>query len=132
MLAEVARADAAGKPIVFLGWEPHPMNANYKMTYLTGGDDYFGPNLGGAEVMTNTRAGYAAECPNIGKLLTNQSFTLAMENEIMGAILDGGEDPEDAAKAWLAANPEAWKPWLDGVTAKDGGDAVAAVEKSLM
>jgi glycine betaine/proline transport system substrate-binding protein len=55
-----------------------------------------------------------------------------MENEIMGAILDGGEDPEDAAKAWLAANPEAWKPWLDGVTAKDGGDAVAAVEKSLM
>jgi glycine betaine/proline transport system substrate-binding protein len=132
MLAEVARADAAGKPIVFLGWEPHPMNANYKMTYLTGGDDYFGPNLGGAEVMTNTRAGYVAACPNIGKLLTNQSFSLAMENEIMGAILDGGEDPEDAAKAWLAANPEAWKPWLDGVTAKDGGDAVAAVEKSLM
>lgn len=41
MLAEVAKHDGAGQPIVFLGWEPHPMNANFKMTYLTGGDDFF-------------------------------------------------------------------------------------------
>lgn len=131
MLAEVARADKDGKPIVFLGWEPHPMNANFKMTYLTGGDDYFGPNFGGATVATNVRAGYVAECPNTGKLLQNLVFSLAMENEIMGAILNDGEDPSDAAKAWLAANPDAWKPWLDGVTTKDGGDAVAAVEAAL-
>jgi glycine betaine/proline transport system substrate-binding protein len=107
------------------------MNANFKMTYLTGGDDYFGPNLGGAIVATNTRAGYVAECPNQGKFLQNLGFTLAMENEIMGAILNKGADPRDAAKAWLAANPDAWKPWLDGVTAKDGSDAVAAVEAAL-
>lgn len=131
MLAEVARADKDGKPIVFLGWEPHPMNANFKMTYLTGGDDYFGPNFGGAIVATNVRAGYVAECPNQGKLLQNLVFSLPMENEIMGAILNDGEDPRDAAKAWLAANPDAWKPWLDGVTAKDGSDAVAAVTAAL-
>ncbi|QYZ71105.1 choline ABC transporter substrate-binding protein [Neotabrizicola shimadae] len=131
MLAEVARADKDGKPIVFLGWEPHPMNANFKMTYLTGGDDYFGPNFGGAIVATNVRAGYVAECPNQGKLLQNLVFSLPMENEIMGAILNDGEDPRDAAKAWLAANPDAWKPWLDGVTTKDGGDAVAAVTAAL-
>ena len=47
MLAQVARADRRGEPIVFLGWEPHPMNANHQMSYLTGGDDFFGPNLGG-------------------------------------------------------------------------------------
>jgi glycine betaine/proline transport system substrate-binding protein len=131
MLAEVAKRTDAGKPIVFLGWEPHPMNANFKMTYLTGGDDYFGPNFGGAVVDTNTRAGYVAECPNQGKLLQNLVFSLPMENEIMGAILNDGADPADAAKAWLAANPDAWKPWLDGVTTKDGGDAVAAVEAAL-
>ena len=66
MLAEVQRADKDGKPIVFLGWEPHPMNANFKMTYLSGGDEFFGPNYGGATVSTNTRAGYVAECPNTG------------------------------------------------------------------
>lgn len=131
MLAEVARSDAGGKAIIFLGWEPHPMNANFQMTYLTGGDDWFGPDFGGATVFTNTRGGYVGECPNTGKLLNNLSFSLAMENEIMGAILNDGTDPRDAAKTWLTANPDAWKPWLDGVTTKDGGDAVAAVEAAL-
>ena len=131
MLAQVARADKAGKPIVFLGWEPHPMNANFTMSYLSGGDDFFGPDFGGAEVMTNVRKGYVAECPNTGRFVSNLSFSLAMENEIMGAILDDGQAPEDAARAWLAANPDAWTPWLDGVTAKDGGDAVAAVAAAL-
>jgi glycine betaine/proline transport system substrate-binding protein len=131
MLAEVARKTEAGEPIVFLGWEPHPMNANFEMTYLTGGDDYFGPNLGGAIVATNTRAGYAAECPNTGALLQNLAFSLQMENEIMGAILNDGADPREAAKAWLAANPDAWQGWLAGVTTKDGGDAAAAVAAAL-
>jgi len=131
MLAQVSRADRREEPIVFLGWEPHPMNANHDMTYLTGGDEWFGPDLGGATVYTNTRAGYVAECPNVGKLLQNLSFTLAMENEIMGAILDDGEKPEKAATAWLAANPGVLAPWLDGVTTRDGGDAMAAVKTAL-
>lgn len=131
MLAQVERADGDAEPIVFLGWEPHPMNANFEMTYLPGGDDWFGPDLGGATVATNTRAGYVTECPNTGKLLQNLAFSLQMENEIMGAILNDGADPEVAAKAWLAANPAVWTPWLDGVTTKDGGDAVAAVTAAL-
>jgi glycine betaine/proline transport system substrate-binding protein len=131
MLAQVARADNEGIAVIFLGWEPHPMNANFKMTYLTGGDDFFGPNLGGAIVATNTRAGYVAECPNTGKLLSNLSFSLAMENEIMGAILNDGTDPREAAKTWLAAHPDVIGPWLDGVTTKDGGDAQAAVTAAL-
>ena len=130
MLAEVARA-GSDAPIIFLGWEPHPMNANFKMTYLTGGDDYFGPNLGGAIVATNVRAGYVTECPNVGKLLTNLVFTLPMENEIMAAILNDGTDPLEAAKAWMKANPAAIDGWLEGVTTKDGGDAKAAVMAAL-
>jgi glycine betaine/proline transport system substrate-binding protein len=131
MLAEVKKATEDGKPIVFLGWEPHPMNANFKMTYLTGGDDYFGPNFGGATVATNVRAGYVAECPNTGKFLQNLAFTLPMENEIMGAILNDGADPLEASQVWLAANPGVLTEWLAGVTTKDGGDAVAAVTAAL-
>lgn len=131
MLAQVARADRKGDAVVFLGWEPHPMNANFEMTYLTGGDDYFGPNLGGATVYTNTRAGYVAECKNVGTLLNNLEFTLAMENEIMAAILDDGQDPADAASAWLKANPSVLDGWLTGVTTKDGGDAMGAVKGAL-
>ena len=131
MLAEVARAEQEGAPIVFLGWEPHPMNVNFKLTYLAGGDDVFGPNFGGAEVFTNVRAGYTTECPNVGKLLTNLKFTLPMESEIMGKILNDGQDPEAAATDWLKANPDARTPWLAGVTAKDGSDAAAAVKTGL-
>ena len=131
MLAQVERADDRDEAVVFLGWEPHPMNANFDMTYLPGGDDYFGPDLGGAIVATNTRAGYVDECPNTGKLLMNLQFSLAMENEIMGAILNDDVDPADAAKAWLADNTATWTPWLDGVTTKDGGDAVAAMTAAL-
>ncbi|WP_151719887.1 choline ABC transporter substrate-binding protein [Gemmobacter serpentinus] len=131
MLAQVDRNSSAQKPIVFLAWEPHPMNANFEITYLAGGDEVFGPDFGGAIVATNTRKGYVAECPNTGKFLENLEFSLPMENEIMGAILNDGAEPRDAAKAWLKANPETWKPWLAGVTTKDGGDAVAAVEAAL-
>jgi len=131
MLAQVERATRRDEPIIFLGWEPHPMNANFDMTYLTGGDDWFGPNLGGATVYTNTSAGYVEECPNVGQLLQNLEFSLAMENEIMAAILDDGEDPSDAASAWLKANPDALTPWLEGVTTKDGGDAMEAVKAAM-
>ncbi|MGR3362610.1 MAG: choline ABC transporter substrate-binding protein [Maritimibacter harenae] len=131
MLAQVDRATGRDEPIVFLGWEPHPMNANFDMGYLTGGDDYFGPNLGGATVYTNTRAGFSEDCPNVGAFLDNLKFSLAMENEIMGAILNEGTDPTEAAKDWLSANPDAWQPWLEGVTTTDGGDAVEAVSAAL-
>ena len=131
MLAQVDRASGRDEPIVFLGWEPHPMNANFDMSYLEGGDDWFGPNLGGATVFTNTSAGFVDSCPNVGALLNNLSFSLAMENEIMGAILNDGEDPADAASTWLAAHPDTFATWLDGVTTKDGGDAVAAVSAAL-
>ena len=131
MLAQVGRSNQRNEPVVFLGWEPHPMNANFALTYLTGGDDYFGPNLGGATVYTNTRAGYLDECPNVGNILQNLTFTLAMENEIMGAILNDSADPRDAAGAWLKANPGVLEVWLDGVSTMDGGDAMAAVHSAL-
>ncbi|MFG6560404.1 choline ABC transporter substrate-binding protein [Sulfitobacter sp. 1A15299] len=127
MLAQVQRASRKEEPVVFLGWEPHPMNANFDLTYLEGGDDYFGPDLGGATVYTNTRAGFVEECPNLGKFLQNLEFSLAMENEIMGAILDDGEKPEEAAAAWIKANADVLDTWLDGVTTVDGGDAMEAV-----
>ncbi|MGN6549448.1 MAG: choline ABC transporter substrate-binding protein [Pararhizobium sp.] len=131
MLAQVTRADKAKKPIVFLGWEPHPMNTNFKLTYLSGGDEVFGPNYGGATVYTNVRAGYLDQCPNVGQLLKNLQFSLDMENQIMGAILDKSMDPAKAAQAWLKKNPDALDAWLKGVKTTDGQPAEPAVKKAL-
>ncbi len=131
MLAQVARADRRGEPVIFLAWEPHPMNEAFDITYLSGGDDWFGPDYGGAEVFTVTRTGYSAECPNAGRLLQNLVFSLQMENEIMGAILNDGVEPRDAARAWLIQHPETLESWLDGVTTRTGGNAVEAVRAAL-
>lgn len=131
MLSQVKRKTRRDKWIVFLGWEPHPMNSNFELAYLEGGDDFFGPNLGGAIVMTNVRKGYTQECKNVGRFLNNLEFTLQLENEVMKAILDDKQKPEVAARNWLKANPAVLKAWLNGVTTLDGKPALPAVKASL-
>ena len=131
MLSQVERVGRDQKPIVFLGWEPHPMNTRFQLAYLTGGDEVFGPNFGGATVYTNVRKGYVQECPNVGRLLQNLAFVLNMESEVMGKILDDGMEPKEAATAWLKANPGVLDAWLAGVTTVDGGDGLAAVKGQL-
>lgn len=128
MLAQVKRAYAAKKPVVFLGWEPHPMNANFSLKYLTGGEDFFGSE---GVVNTVTRKGFVAECPQVGALLKNLKFNLPMENEIMGKILDDGQEADKATAAWLKAHPEALEKWLAGVTTKDGAPGLPAVKAKL-
>ncbi len=128
MLAQVRRAYDREEDIVFLGWEPHPMNANFELKYLKGGEDFFG---GEGVVYTVTREGYAEECPNVGKLLEQMKFTLPMENEIMGKILDDGEDAATATQEWLQAHPDVIAPWLEGVTTVEGEEGLPAVRSEL-
>lgn len=129
MLAQVERAFRAHRPIVFLAWDPHPMNMRFDLRYLTGGDAIFGPNYGGATIYTLTRAGYSAQCPNVGHLLRNLVFTLRGESEIMDAILNRHEAPESAAATWVRAHPAAVAEWLQGVTTFNGQPALAAVRR---
>ena len=131
MLSQVARAVRSKEWIVFLGWAPHPMNSNFDISYLSGGDDFFGPNYGGATVYTQVRAGLGNECPNLGKLLSNLRFSLAMENQIMSMILDDGMSPEKAAQKYLRAEPGIIDTWLNGVTTLDGKPGLAAVKAAL-
>lgn len=131
MLVQVARAVRKNEWVVFLAWEPHPMNTKFEITYLSGGDDWFGPNFGGATVYTVVREGYLQECSNVGQFLQNLEFSLTMENEIMKAIMDENKDPKEAARDWLKENPEILDKWLDGVIAMDGGDGLAAVRNHL-
>ena len=67
------------------------MNTAHELTYLSGGDAYFGPDFGGAQVFTLARTGWAADCPNAAQFFKNLVFTVDMENEMMGMILDDGE-----------------------------------------
>ncbi len=104
------------------------MNVNINMTYLSGEGD---TGFGDSDVVTNVRAGYTKECPNVGRLLQNLEFTLKAENEVMSAILDDGKEHGVAAHEWLKANSGALNKWLKGVKTLDGKDGLQAVKASL-
>ncbi|MFC3109992.1 choline ABC transporter substrate-binding protein [Undibacterium arcticum] len=130
MLAEVQRAVRLKKWIVFLGWEPHPMNVQVKMNYLEGGESVFGPNFGEAKVYTAVAPDYPTRCPNAAKLIANLQFNTDLENQVMVSIIDK-TNPVAAARTWLKKNPSVLQKWLDGVTTYNGGDGLAAVNKVL-
>ncbi|WP_028223228.1 choline ABC transporter substrate-binding protein [Paraburkholderia oxyphila] len=130
MLVEVNKAIREKKWIVFLGWEPHPMNVQMKIDYLAGGDDVFGPNYGEAKVFTATPPDYSARCPNAARLVSNLRFTTEIENHVMVPIMNK-EDPNSAALNWLKANPQPLEAWLAGVQTIDGKDGLQAVKAYL-
>ena len=130
MMAQVKADTQDENWIVFLGWAPHPMNTVYDIEYLAGGDDFFGPNYGGATVHTITRVDYAEENPNLGRFFSNLKFTLDMEGTIMKKIADG-MTAHDAAAEWLQNNQSILDGWLKGVKTIDGRDALPVVKKSL-
>jgi len=130
MLIEAQRAIKDQKAIVFLGWEPHPMNVQMKMSYLQGGDDIFGPNLGEAKVYTAIPPSYEKKCPNVYSFLKNLQFTTDIENQVMGPILKKVK-PNTAAKDFLKKNPGTLDKWLAGVKTLDGKDGLEAVKATL-
>jgi glycine betaine/proline transport system substrate-binding protein len=127
MLAQAQKSMKNKEWIAFLGWTPHPVMGKMNLVYLTGFEN---DGFGDAQIKTLTRVGYTTECPNIGKLVSNLKFDLAMESSIMEAI-DGGAEGEKASADWLKANPAVLEKWLAGVTTVDGQDGLAAVKSEL-
>ena len=132
MLTQVDRVTKRNQWVVFLGWEPHPMNLKYKLTYLSGGEAEYGPDYGGATVRTITRKGYGQECPNVVRLLQNLKFDIDYENHGMDSISNGKVSPDNAARGMITERPELLKQWLAGVTTIDGRDGYDAAKLALL
>ncbi len=130
MLVQVSRAVKRKQPVVFLGWAPHPMNTQYDLTYLDGGDDVFGPDFGAAKVYTVVPPDYQERCANVGRLLDNLQFSVEMESQLMEKVLDK-QDPARVARDWIKANPQVLDQWLEGVTTFDGQDGASAVKRHI-
>lgn len=131
MLTQVERAVGKQEWVAFLGWEPHPMNLNFDLVYLDGGDLEYGPDFGGATVRTISRKGYAADCPNAAKFFSNLVFDLDYENFGMQKIMGDGMTAEDAAMAMIAADPAKLDAWLDGIITLSGEPGLPAVKTAL-
>ncbi len=132
MLAQVTRADRRGEPIVFLGWEPHPDERQFRHDLSGRRRRLVRPQSGRRRgVHQHARGLCRRMSQSSARFFGNLEFTLAMENEIMGAILDDGTDPAEAATTWLTANPDVLDGWLAGVTTRDGAEALPAARAAL-
>lgn len=131
MLTQVARAVREKKWIVFLAWEPHQMNTRFHLTYLAGGDAYFGPNYGSATVNTVSRTGFAEQCGNLTRLFRQMTFNVDLENQIMTNVLRNGEDVNTASMNALKAHSDLLGPWLAGVTTVGGANGLQAVDAAI-
>lgn len=131
MLQQVRRAVMNQEWIVFLGWQPHPMNVTMEMSYLAGGDAEFGPDFGGATVRTIVRKGYPDDCPNVTRFFSNLVFDIDYENTGMNLIMSDGMEVPAAATQMMKVYPEKLDLWLKDVTTIDGKPGLDAVKAEL-
>jgi glycine betaine/proline transport system substrate-binding protein len=108
MATALTRAEKAGKPIVVTGWIPHWMFAKWKLRFLEDPKKVYGDD---EHVDTVVNPGLEAKAADATAFLKKFSWNGEEVGAVMLAIRDGAK-PEQAAKDWIAANPQRVEGWL--------------------
>lgn len=108
MATALTRAEKAQKPIVVTGWIPHWMFAKWKLRFLEDPQKVYGD---AEHVDTVVNPGLEAKAADATAFLKKFSWNGEEVGAVMLAIRDGAK-PEQAAKDWIAKNPERVAGWL--------------------
>lgn len=111
MATSLGQAYENEEEIVVTGWSPHWKFQKYELKYLEDPKGTFGE---AEEIHTMARQGLEEDMSEAYKVLDNFNWTPEEMEEVMLAIQDG-ENPEDAAAAWVKANPDRVKEWTKGI-----------------
>lgn len=112
MTVALKQAIANQEDIVITGWSPHWMFATYDLKYLEDPENSFGE---AETINTMVREGLENDMPEAYQVLDQFHWSTDEMEEVMLDI-SNGEDPADAAKAWIEENPERVAEWTKGVT----------------
>ncbi|SIO09653.1 glycine betaine/proline transport system substrate-binding protein [Carnobacterium alterfunditum] len=112
MTVELGQAIKDEEEIIITGWSPHWMFATYDLKYLEDPEGAFG---GEETINTMARKDLEEDLPEAYQVLDQFNWTTEEMESIMLAISEG-EDPEDAAEAWIEENPDRVAEWTEGVT----------------
>lgn len=118
MTAALKKAYDKEEPIIITGWSPHWMFTKYDLKYL---DDPEGSYGGAEEIHTIGSMDLAKDKPEAHQILQNFKWDEEDMGEVMVAIIDG-EDPADAAQAWIDENQDKVDSWTEGVDKVDGDE----------
>lgn len=111
MTVALKQAIANEEEIVITGWSPHWMFATYDLKYLDDSKESYG---GEETINTMVRKDLEKDMPEAYKVLDQFNWTTDDIESVMLAISDG-EDPKDAAEAWIDDNADKVEAWTDGV-----------------
>ncbi|UOQ48546.1 glycine betaine ABC transporter substrate-binding protein [Gracilibacillus caseinilyticus] len=98
--------------IVITGWSPHWMFSEYDLKYL---EDPKGAYGEAENIKTMVRQGLKEDLPNVYKVLDQFNWTQEDINSVMVDVVVNGEDPDDAAEAWVEENQDKVDEWTKGV-----------------
>jgi glycine betaine/proline transport system substrate-binding protein len=124
MLAEVTRRVQRGRPVVFLGWSPHWMVPQWKLTFLAD-PQHVWPGAGQIRVLS--RAGLENEDPNLTRFLSQITVDAPTASQWILQVDKQKQAPEEIAKAWIAGHHDVLRRWLAGVTTAEGKPAMEVV-----
>jgi glycine betaine/proline transport system substrate-binding protein len=114
MLSELEKAYRAKEPIVFLGWSPHWMNAEYDFHYLDDPKNLQGAFDDPSKITTVVNENLADDDPQAYAFLKTISLDEEQVNTIEAEINEAGADsPEKGVRNWLQDNQDVVKPWVD-------------------
>ncbi|MDQ3404933.1 MAG: ABC transporter substrate-binding protein [Actinomycetota bacterium] len=124
MLAEVSRRAAKREPIVFLGWSPHWMTAEWDLRFLADPQKVW---PGAGEVRSLTRSKLAEADPNLARFVSQITVDPTTASDFIRGVDKDGKAAEVVAKEWMAAHPDQLRVWLDGVRSVKGEPAADVV-----
>ncbi|MFV0558769.1 MAG: ABC transporter permease/substrate binding protein [Enterococcus sp.] len=107
MTVALGQAIQNEEEIVITGWSPHWMFAKYDLKYL---EDPQGTMGSEESIHTIARQGLEEDMPEAYQVIDNFHWEQADMEEVMLDI-NGGMDPEDAAKEWVNANQDKVAEW---------------------
>jgi glycine betaine/proline transport system substrate-binding protein len=102
MLAQVQRLMAKEEPVLFLGWRPHPMFANYDLKVLPSPEGYF--DTSEVHVITNNEL--KDKAPEAYELLSSWSMNVSDIEKMIVEIEDNNRDAEEVAQEWIDNHPD--------------------------
>lgn len=102
------------------------MIPEYDVRILDDSENVFGPDNGSSDVKTVVAKEFAEANPNLTRLLDQVVFSAQEQSDFIKAYSLEQQDLEQVASEWLASHPEKVSAFLDGVTSRDGGEALAS------
>ncbi len=108
MTIALARAEKKKEAIVVPGWIPHWMFAKWKLRFLEDPQNVYGA---AEHVDTVANPALEAKAPEAAAFLKKFSWGPEEIGSVMLAVSEGAK-PEQAAKDWIAKNPDRVAEWL--------------------